>query len=295
MSVDATVDIDGRQIKVTNLDKVLYPKSGTTKAEVMAYYVQVAPVLLTQLAGRPVTRKRWPHGVEESSFFEKNLPAGTPEWVERVTLHHTGERSKRGERDLSYPLVTETATLAWLAQVGAMELHAPQWRIDPGSGTPLPPDRIVIDLDPGPPAGLDECCTVALAAHEMLEKLGLDARPVTSGSKGMQLYADLPPRREQGRALIEKAGSTSEFARALAMTLERALPDLVVSQMSKDLRPGRVFIDWSQNNPAKTTIAPWSLRGLSTPTAAVPVTWAEVEKGGLRQRTLAEAAELATA
>ncbi len=233
-----------------------------------------------------MTRKRWPNGVEQSSFFEKNLPAGTPDWVSRVTIHHMGARSGRGERDLDYPLVDDTATLVWLAQGGALELHVPQWRIDPASGAPAEPDRLVIDLDPGPPAGLDACCEVALVARQMLQSQGLDLHPVTSGSKGMQLYATLPPTTERGVEVLDRAGSVAEYAYALAQALERTLPDLVVSQMSRALRPGRVFVDWSQNNPAKTTIVPWSLRGLSSPTAAVPVPWTDVERGGLRQATL---------
>ena len=178
---ELTADIDGRQIRLTNLDKVLYPATGTTKAEVINYYMTVAPAILPLLGERPVTRKRWPNGVEEKPFFEKNLPAGTPDWIPRVTLHHAGERSGRGARDLDYPLVRDVATLVWLAQGGALELHVPQWRIDPDSGRPTEPDRLVIDLDPGPPAGLDECCAVAVIARQMLGAHGLDVRAVTSG------------------------------------------------------------------------------------------------------------------
>lgn len=289
---DAIVEVEGREIRLTNLDKVLYPATGTTKAEVIAYYTGVARVLLPLLRDRPVTRKRWPHGVAGTSFFEKNLPAGTPDWVPRITLHHMGTRSGRGERDIDYPLVHDTATLVWLAQGGALELHSPQWRVDPRAGEPLEPDRLVIDLDPGPSAGLDECARVALLARQMLAPHGLELQPVTSGSKGMQLYAELPPSTERGAELLARAGSVSDYARALAQALERELPDLVVSQMKRELRPGKVFVDWSQNNPAKTTITPWSLRGRDEPTAAVPVTWAEVEEGGLRQRSLHEALAL---
>ena len=289
---DAIVEVEGREIRLTNLDKVLYPATGTTKAEVIAYYTQVAGVLLPLVRDRPVTRKRWPDGVSGTPFFEKNLPAGTPDWVPRVTLHHMGTRSGRGERDLDYPLVHDTATLVWLAQVGALELHAPQWRVDPESREPLEPDRLVIDLDPGPSTGLDECAQVALVARQMLQSHGLELQPVTSGSKGMQLYADLPPTNEVGVDVLRRAGSVSDYARALAVALEKGLPDLVVSDMKRDLRHGKVLVDWSQNNPAKTTITPWSLRGREEPTAAVPVTWAEVERGGLRQRTMQEAVAL---
>jgi bifunctional non-homologous end joining protein LigD len=291
---DVTVDIDGRSIRLTNLDKVLYPSTGTTKAEVITYYTAVAPAILPLLRDRPVTRKRWPNGVDEKPFFEKNLPAGTPDWVPRVTLQHSGDRSGRGARDLDYPLVHDVATLVWLSQGGALELHAPQWRFDPRQQGPAEPDRLVIDLDPGPPAGLDECCRVALVVRRMLGAHGFDLRAVTSGSKGMQLYAPLPPSIDRGREVLAKAGGPAEYTHAAALALERELPDLVVSQMARELRPGRVFIDWSQNNPAKTTIVPWSLRGLRVPTAAVPVSWNEIERGGLRQRTLQEATALAT-
>jgi bifunctional non-homologous end joining protein LigD len=278
---------------VTNLDKVLYPATGTTKSDVLQYYLAVAPRILPLLRDRPVTRKRWPDGVDHDPFFEKNLPRGTPDWIPRTTLHHTGSRSGRGARDLDYPLVDELATLVWLAQSGALELHAPQWRVDRSTGDPLPPDRLVVDLDPGPPAGLPQCADVALAARVMLAGHGLDAWAVTSGSKGMQLYADLPPSSARGREVLDRAGSTSEYARSLAVALERHLPDLVVSAMSRDLRPGKVFVDWSQNNPAKTTIVPWSLRGRERPTAATPVTWEDVESGALVQRDIGAALELA--
>ena len=283
------VVIDGRTLRVTNLDKVLYPATGTTKAEVITYVLAVAPLLLRDVGDRPVTRKRWPHGVGTDPFFEKNLPKGTPEWVPRVTLHHTGARSGRGARDTDYPLVDERATLAWLAQSGALELHAPQWRVDRDTGEPLPADRIVVDLDPGAPAGLAECAVVALDVRDMLAAHGLEVTAVTSGSKGMHLYAAIPAGSSRGGDAIERAGSTAEYARALALALEKHRPELVVSSMSKDLRPGRVLVDWSQHNPAKTTIVPWSLRGGPRPTAATPVSWADVEAGVLSHRTMAEA------
>ncbi len=286
------LEIDGRQIRITNLDKVLYPETGTTKAEVLHYYVTAAPAILPLLRDRPVTRKRWPDGVAHDPFFEKNMPRGAPEWVPRVTLHHSGERSGRGARDIDYPLVDDVATLAWLAQSGALELHVPQWRIDRATDEALAPDHLVVDLDPGPPAGLAECAQVALLTRDMLAGHGLEVYAVTSGSKGMQLYAPLPPTTERGRDLLERAGSTSDYALVLARALEQELPGLVVSKMSKDLRPGRIFVDWSQNNPAKTTIAPWSLRGRARPTVATPLTWDEIESGDLVQRDIAAATEL---
>ncbi len=289
-----TLEIGGRSVRVTNLDKVLYPATGTTKADVLQYYLAVAPRILAQLRDRPVTRKRWPDGVDHDPFFEKNLPRGTPAWVPRTTLHHTGSRSGRGARDMDYPFVDEVATLVWLAQSGALELHTPQWRIDRAADVPLAPDRLVVDLDPGAPAGLTECTEVALAARAMLAGHGLDAWAVTSGSKGMQLYADLPASTARGRDVMDQAGSTSDYARGLAVALERHLPHLVVSSMARELRAGRVLVDWSQNNPAKTTIVPWSLRGRERPTAATPVSWADLEAGRAAQRDLTAARSLAT-
>ena len=287
------VEIDGRTLRVTNLDKVLYPATGTTKAEVITYFLAVAPLLLRDVRDRPVTRKRWPHGVGTDPFFEKNLPKGTPEWVPRVTLHHTGARSGRGARDVDYPLVDERATLAWLAQSGALELHAPQWRVDRDTGEALPADRVVVDLDPGAPAGLAECAVIALDVRDMLAAHGLEVMAVTSGSKGMHLYAAIPAGSSRGGDAIERAGSTAEYARALALALEKHRPELVVSSMSKDLRPGKVLVDWSQNNSAKTTIVPWSLRGGPRPTAATPVSWTDEETGVLYHRKMTEAMEAA--
>lgn len=286
-----SAEIGGRTLRLTNLDKVLYPETGTTKAEVLHYMVEVAGAMLPLLRDRAVTRKRWPDGVEATPFFEKQVPRGTPDWVPRVVQHHDGQRSGRGQRDVTYPLVDDVATMAWLAQSGALELHVPQWRVDRTTLQPLPPDRLVIDLDPGPPAGLAECATVALLARDALADQGLATVPVASGSKGMQLYALLPPTNEKGRTVLARAGSTSEYARALGEALARRLPDLVVTRMSRELRPGRVFVDWSQNNPAKTTICPYSLRGRSRPTVATPLTWAEVESGGAFHATYEQALE----
>jgi bifunctional non-homologous end joining protein LigD len=280
------LEVGGRSLRITNIDKVLYPETGTTKGEVLAYYAEVSGAMLPLLRDRPVTRKRWPDGVDHESFFEKNIARGAPDWVPTVTQHHTGSRSGRGARDIAYPLVDEVATLVWMAQTGALELHAPQWRVDRATGEPLAPDRIVVDLDPGPPAGLAECAEVALAARAMLSAHGFEVYAVTSGSKGMQLYAVLPPAGGRGIEVLEKAGSPSEYAHGLAEALERDLPNLVVSRMTRDLRPGRVLVDWSQNNPAKTTIVPWSLRGRARPTAATPVRWSDVEAGRLEQRDL---------
>ena len=269
---EVRVDVGGRTLRLRRLDKVLYPSTGTTKAEVLDYYARVESVLLAHLARRPVTRKRWPDGVAGASFFEKNLPRGTPDWVESVTLPTPGSSSGRG--DATFPLVVEVATLVWLANLAALELHVPQWQVGP-RGAVKAPDRLVIDLDPGPPAGLAECAEVALLVRERLEADGLSPVPVTSGSKGLQLYAPL-----HGRADAE---AVRAYAEALATGLARDHPRLVVSRMTKAIRGGKVLLDWSQNHAAKTTISPYSLRGRDHPDVAAPRGWAEVVPGELRQ------------
>lgn len=261
-----SVSVAGRTLKVSNLDKVLYPSTGTTKGEVLTYYVTHAEQILPELEGRPVTRIRWPEGVEKGHFFEKNLPSGAPDWLPRVTVPTPG--SSRGHSHLTFPLVTDLAALVYLVNLGSLELHVPQWRVDE-QGEPLLPDRLVVDLDPGPGTGLTECARVALMVRERLEAVGLGTRPVTSGSKGMQLYADLEGTRT--------SDEVSAVAKALGEQLATEHPDLVTAKMAKSLRPGRIFLDWSQNNGAKTTICPWSLRGRQRPQVALPRTWGEVE------------------
>lgn len=282
---EVQVDVEGRRLTISNLDKVLYPATGTTKGEVLNYYALVAPVLLPELAGRPVTRIRWPHGVAGESFFEKNAPAGTPSWVRTVEVPTTGSRAGSGAGTLRFPIVEDLATLAWLANLAALELHVHQWRVD-ADGHPEHPDRLVIDLDPGDPAGLHECAVVALLVRNALAERGLDACPVTSGSKGLHLYADLD-------GSLDSDGSTA-LAREIAEALQRERGDLVTATMTRARRSGRVFLDWSQNSGSKTTIAPWSLRGRERPTAAVPLSWDEVEAGAedelaLDQFTMEEA------
>ncbi len=267
----STVEIGSRRIRLTNLDKVLYPATSTTKSEVVRWYADAAPHLAPLALDRPVTRKRWPDGVHNDPFFEKNLPRGTPYWIERVTIAHS-------DRDIDYPLIPHDpvdalATLVWFAQQGALELHVPQWTVHDGVAST--PDRFVVDLDPGPGTGLAECSEVALAARELLAQDGLETWPVTSGSKGMQLYAPLAGSVLEGR----EADDVSAHAKRLAQTLARQLPDLVVWQMTKDLRVDKVFVDWSQNNGRKTTIAPWSLRGRERPQVAVPRSWDELGSG----------------
>jgi bifunctional non-homologous end joining protein LigD len=272
---DQTVHVGQHRLVLRNLDKVLYPSTGTTKGEVLAYYTGVAEAMLAHVRGRPATRKRWPDGVEGQSFFEKNLPNGTPAWVRRIRLPVPG--SMRDRETILYPLIEDLAALVWLANLAALEIHVPQWTVGPGDGPEAvrPPNRLVVDLDPGAPAGLAECTEVAFAVRDRLAADGLDCYPVTSGGKGMQLYA--PIRGDQDADVVVG------YAKRLAESLERAMPALVVSRMTKALRPGKVFLDWSQNNPAKTTIAPYSLRGRQSPHVAAPRSWAELEAGGLTQ------------
>lgn len=260
------VEVAGRRLTVSNLEKVLYPATGTTKGEVLSHYVAHEREILAELAGRPVTRVRWPEGVEKEHFFEKNLPSGAPDWLPRVRVPTPG--STRGTTHLTFPLVTGLADLVYLVNLGSLELHVPQWRVDE-DGIPLHPDRFVVDLDPGPGTGLAECARVAVLVRDRMSSAGLDPRPVTSGSKGMQLYAPLEGTRT--------ADEVSSVARSLAEQLAADHPDLVTANMARSQRTGRVLLDWSQNNAAKTTICPWSLRGRPTPTFARPREWDEVE------------------
>ncbi|MCI0140322.1 ATP-dependent DNA ligase [Arthrobacter bambusae] len=259
------VNVEGHELTLTNLGKIIYPETGTTKAEVLEYYAAVAPFLIPAAANRPATRKRWVHGVGTTAdpgpmFFQKNLDDSTPSWVPRVTIQHR-------EHSNVYPLVNNLATLTWLAQIAALEIHVPQWKVD-ADGTMLPPDRLVLDLDPGPGTGLSECVEVAKLARSILQDVGLVPVPVTSGSKGIHLYAGLDGTR--------KWEQVSTFAHELARSLEADHPDLVVSDMKKTLRNGKVLVDWSQNSGNKTTIVPYSLRGRAHPMVAAPRTWREL-------------------
>jgi bifunctional non-homologous end joining protein LigD len=265
-----TVLVDGRRLRVGNLDKVMYPSTETTKGEVLNYYARVAPFLLPHLADRPVTRVRWPHGTQGPSFFEKNLPPGAPSWLSSVAVPTTGSRSESANDTIRYPVIDTTAALTYLANLASLELHVPQWRFD-AQGLPRNPDRLVIDLDPGTPAGLHECAQVALLVRDRLQGIGLPTSPVTSGSKGIQLYAALPGEQE--------SNTIRDIAREIAQDLTKLRPDLVVWKMTKSLRPGKVLLDWSQNIAAKTTIAPYSLRGTDAPFVAAPRMWAEIERG----------------
>ena len=271
---DQLVTIAGRRLRVSNLEKVMYPAAGTTKGEVLDYYTRIAPFMIPHVSGRPATRKRWVHGVGMPghplpSFFAKDIGAGAPSWVPRQAIVHSD-----GAKE--YPLIDDVATLVWLAQTASLEMHVPQWRFA-ADGQPAAPDRLVLDLDPGPGVGLAECAEVARLAREILSDIGLDAVPVTSGSKGLHLYAALPG--------AQTSAQVTEIAHELARALEADHPSLIVSNMQRALRTGRVLIDWSQNTQAKTTIAPYSLRGTSLPHVAAPRTWDELAEPGLAQLT----------
>jgi bifunctional non-homologous end joining protein LigD len=264
-----SVQVGERRLTLSNLSKILYPPTdgshGFSKAEVVDYYTRVSPHLLPHLAGRPATFIRFPDGVEGKSFFEKNAPSHTPDWVRTVRLPSPGSGMKRDTID--YVVVDDLPTLVWAANLASLELHVPQWAVR-DDDTPVEPDLLVLDLDPGPPATVVECSRVALLLRERLAADGLTGYPKTSGSKGMQVYVPLEP---------TPAEETSRYAKTLAEDLEKAEPKLVVSRMAKELRGGKVFVDWSQNNGAKTTVAPYSLRARPLPTVSTPLTWDEVE------------------
>jgi bifunctional non-homologous end joining protein LigD len=272
-SHDQVVTVEGRTIKLSNLDKVLYPQTETTKADVLSYYAQVGPTMLPHLRDRPATRKRWPDGVGEvkgkqpTVFFNKDLGAGTPDWVPRRTISHR-------DHDNDYPVINDLATLTWLAQLAALEIHVPQWRFGT-DGRPENPDRLVLDLDPGPGVSLADCASIAILVRDILRDIGHDPVPVTSGSKGIHLYAPLDRSQSPEQA--------TDVARELALVLESDHRDRVVSTMKRSQRDGKVFIDWSQNNGAKTTVSPYSLRGRDRPMVAAPRTWDELADPDLRQ------------
>lgn len=260
------VEVDGQSLELSNLDKVLYPAAGFTKGEIINYYTQVASVLLPHLRDRALTRIRFPNGVDGPSFFEKNKPGGTPDWVRVETLPVPG--STKDRETIDYVVADDLPTLVWLANLAALELHTPQWRVGED------PDLMVVDLDPGAPAGLRECCAVAVLMRDRLAEDGLTAYPKTSGKKGMQLSCPI--------AGTQSAEEVSAYAHRIAEELERASPKTITSKMTKRLRTGKVFIDWSQNSAAKTTVAPYSLRAQAQPTVSTPLTWEEVEARGAR-------------
>lgn len=259
-------DESGPRVRLTNADKVLYPATGTTKADVFSYYTSIAGVMLPHIAGRPATRLRWPDGVGAPSFFEKALAASAPAWLHRATVTHRSGATV-------YPIIDTATALAWIAQQAALEVHVPQWRFTT-AGTPGPANRLVFDLDPGPGVSMAQLCEVALAVRAMTDDIGLPLFPVTSGSKGVHLYAPLAEVSSDGAVVL---------ARRVAEQLQQSMPTLVTAVMAKKLRSGRVFVDWSQNNAAKTTVAPYSLRGRDAPTVAAPRTWQEMTDPDLAQ------------
>jgi bifunctional non-homologous end joining protein LigD len=257
----ATVEVEGRTLVLSNLDKVLYPAAGFTKAQVIDYYERIAPVMLPHIDRRPVTIKRYPDGVDGEFFFQKNAPAHRPDWVPVAEIASPGSTKSRST--VTYLLGGDLPTLIWAANLAALEFHTPMWRY-PDIGQP---QLLVFDLDPGAPATIVECCEVAQLLRPLLADRGLDPVAKTSGGKGMQLYAAI-----SGMS----SDQASDLAKELAGQLEEERPELVVSKMTKALRPGKVLIDWSQNNAAKTTVAPYSLRAREQPTVSTPVTWDEV-------------------
>ena len=259
------------RVKLTNPDKVLYPATDTTaavtKAEIFDYYLAIAEAMLPHIAGRPVTRKRWPNGVEESDFFEKQLASSAPDWLHRASVSHRSGTT-------TYPLIDSAEGLAWIAQQAALEVHVPQWRFGV-DGDPGPATRIVFDLDPGDGVTMVQLCDVAHEVRGFVEDLDLTVYPLTSGSKGLHLYVPLTePVSSQGASVL---------AKRIALQLEKSMPTRVTATMTRSLRDGKVFVDWSQNSAAKTTIAPYSMRGRTHPTVAAPRTWAELTDPDLRQ------------
>lgn len=257
--MDSMVEIQGRDLKLSNLEKVLYPAVGFNKQQIIDYYVRIAPAMIPHLAGRALTRKRYPNGVEAEFFYEKNAPQHRPEWVKTAPIWSEGNH-----RTVHYILANDLPTLVWLANLAAIELH-PSLALAKDITCPT---MMVFDLDPGPPADIVQCCQVGLWLREIFDHFGLESFPKTSGSKGLQIYVPLNT--------PTNYDSTKTFAHALAQLLEHEHPDMVVSDMKKKVRTGKVFVDWSQNDEHKTTIAVYSLRARERPTVSTPVTWEEV-------------------
>jgi bifunctional non-homologous end joining protein LigD len=253
------IEVDGRTLSLSNLDKVLYPEAGFTKGHVIDYYTRVAPVLLPHLRGRALTLKRYPNGVDKPHFYEKQCPAHRPEWVRTAPIY-----SRSNRRTIDFCLCDDLPTLVWLANLADLEMHTSLAKAEDDTR----PTLLAFDLDPGPPATIVECAEVALELRAIFAHIGMEAFPKTSGSKGMQVYVPLntPTTYTQ----------TREFAHGLAQLLERRRPELVVSEMKKSVRGGKVFVDWSQNAQHKTTVCAYSLRALAQPTVSTPLTWDEV-------------------
>ncbi|MEZ5078513.1 MAG: non-homologous end-joining DNA ligase [Solirubrobacterales bacterium] len=262
MATDTTVEVDGRELKLTNLDKVLYPAAGFTKGEMIDYYARVAPAMVPHLAGRAVTLRRFPEGVDDldAAFFEKRCPKHRPSWVKTASVR-AGPRAGK----IDFCVCDGLPTLVWMAQLATVELH-PSLSL---ARAPTRPTVLAFDLDPGPPADLVDCCRVALRLRELFGHFDVRCFPKTSGSKGMQVYVPL------NRKL--SYDTTKPFAKAIAQLLEKQTPDQVVSKMKKVEREGKVFVDWSQNHRSKTTVCVYSLRARERPTASTPLRWQEVE------------------
>jgi bifunctional non-homologous end joining protein LigD len=261
MAQDQIVEIGGRQLKLTNLDKVLYPAAKFTKGQIIDYYARIAPVLVPHLAGKPLTLKRYPNGVAEQPFFEKNATKHRPEWVKTAPIWSEGNK-----RNVNYILCNDLATLVWVANLASIELH-PSLALATDITCPR---SIVFDLDPGPPASIVQCCQVAFWLRAIFEHFGLQSFPKTSGSQGMQIYVPLNTKTSYDE--------TKPFANALARLLENEHRDLVVSDMKKAIRTNKIFVDWSQNDEHKTTVSVYALRARERPTVSTPVTWDEVER-----------------
>ncbi len=257
--------VEGRELSVSNLDKVLFPHCGFTKGQLIDYYVRISEAMLPHLRERPLTMKRYPDGVEGKSFFEKHIPSHAPDWVTSALVP-----SNDAKGAIPYVLVNDLPTLAWAANLGAIELHVPLWHVGRHRTLPARPDHMVFDLDPGERTSIVECCVVACHVVEELAKEGTESYPKTSGSKGLQIYAAVGPRTTWD--------SLRARAHEIARKLEKDHRDLVVSNMRKSLRQGRVLIDWSQNHPVKTTVGAYSVRAMPTPTVSTPVTHAEVQR-----------------
>src|SRR5271167_752299 len=262
MSTPTIVDVEGRKLSLTNLDKVLYPAAGFTKGQVIDFTVRIAPVLLPHLAGRALTMKRYPEGVDNEYFFEKNAPMHRPDWVKTTPVW-----SESNRRTVNFILANDLPTLVWIANLASIELH-PSLSLAADIATPT---MIVFDLDPGPPANILQCAQVGLWVREIFDHFSLRSFPKTSGSKGMQIYVPLNTKTSYQQ--------TKSFAHAIARLLEQEHPELVVSDMKKAVRTNKVFVDWSQNDQHKTTISVYSLRARERPTVSTPVSWEEVERG----------------
>ena len=259
--MDPIIEVQGRQLKLTNLQKVLYPATGFTKQQVIDYYARIAPAIIPHLSGRALTLKRYPNGVDDQFFFEKNAPKHRPDWINTVPIWSEGNN-----RTMHYVEVSDLPTLVWLANLAAIELH-PSLSL---AKDVMCPTVIAFDLDPGPPANIVQCCQVGLWLREIFEHFGMQSFPKTSGSKGLQVYVPLNTKTSYDQ--------TKPFAHALARLLEQEHPEQVVSDMKKTLRTNRVFVDWSQNDEHKTTICVYSLRARERQTASTPVSWEEVER-----------------